>query len=94
MGTEVKIAELKSHLSEYLRSVRNGAEIIVKDRETPIVRIVPYQPAAKRLATIPATKSHKDIDRLPFFRPKKLRRGDIDEALRWTRQDRFEDDRR
>lgn len=94
MGTEVKIAELKSHLSEYLRSVRNGGEIVVKDRETPIVRIVPYQPPPRRLSTIPATKSHKDIDRLPFFRPKNLRRGDVGEALRWTRRDRFEDDRR
>ena len=94
MGTEVKIAQLKSRLSAYLRSVRNGGEILVKDRETPIARIVPYKPARKRVATIPATKSHKDIDRLPFFRPAYLKPGDVDEALHWVRQDRAEDDLR
>lgn len=43
MQTEVKIAELKGKLSEYLRSVREGNELIIKDRETPIARIVPYK---------------------------------------------------
>jgi prevent-host-death family protein len=88
VGTEVTITEIKSHLSAYLRSVRNGGEILVKDRETPIARIVPYKPARRRIATIPATKSHKNIDRLPFFRPANLKPGDVDEALRWVRQDR------
>ena len=34
---EVRIAELKSRLSEYLRAVRNGETISVLDRETPIL---------------------------------------------------------
>jgi prevent-host-death family protein len=37
----VKIAELKDHLSEHLRSVERGAEIVVTDRDRPIARIVP-----------------------------------------------------
>lgn len=37
----VRIAELKSRLSEYLRAVRNGETITVLDRETPVAQIVP-----------------------------------------------------
>lgn len=40
----VKIAELKDHLSEHLRSVERGGEIEVTDRERPIARIVPVNP--------------------------------------------------
>ena len=42
----VEIADLKSRLSEYLRAVRRGVEITVLDRDTPIARIVPYEPEA------------------------------------------------
>ena len=34
----VRIAELKSRLSEYLRAVRNGETIAVFDRETPVAQ--------------------------------------------------------
>lgn len=43
MKKHVQIADLKSHLSEYLRSVRGGQPLIVMDRKTPIARIVPYE---------------------------------------------------
>ena len=33
---EVRIAELKARLSEYLRAVRRGETIAVLDRETPV----------------------------------------------------------
>lgn len=39
----VKIAELKAQLSRHLRSVENGEEIEVTDRDRPIVRIVPVR---------------------------------------------------
>ncbi len=38
---EVRIAELKSRLSESLRAVRGGETISVLDRETPVAQIVP-----------------------------------------------------
>lgn len=41
--TRVGIAELKSRLSEHLRSVRRGGSITVMDRETPVARIVPCE---------------------------------------------------
>jgi prevent-host-death family protein len=37
----VKIAELKDRLSEHLRAVEQGAEVVVTDRNRPIARIVP-----------------------------------------------------
>jgi len=37
----VNIAELKNHLSAYLQFVKNGEEIIVRDHNLPIARIVP-----------------------------------------------------
>jgi prevent-host-death family protein len=37
----VRIAELKSKLSEFLRAVQGGESITVLDRNTPIVQIVP-----------------------------------------------------
>ena len=40
---EVRIAELKARLSEYLRAVRGGETISVLDRETPIAHIVPVR---------------------------------------------------
>ena len=91
MATEVKIAHLKAHLSQYLRSVRKGHEIVVKDRETPIARLVPYEVSRERLTYIPATGSLKDLDKLVMSRPKNLKPEDVDEALRWTRRDRVED---
>ena len=37
----VNIAELKNNLSAYLEQVKNGAELIVKDRNRPVARLVP-----------------------------------------------------
>jgi prevent-host-death family protein len=37
----VKIAELKSQLSRYLRAVERGEEIEVTDRDRPIAHILP-----------------------------------------------------
>lgn len=37
----VAIADLKAHLSEHLAGVREGEEIIVTDRGTPVARLSP-----------------------------------------------------
>ncbi|MBX3280493.1 MAG: type II toxin-antitoxin system prevent-host-death family antitoxin [Acidobacteria bacterium] len=41
----VNIAELKNRLSQYLQEVRAGEEILVRDRQRPIARIVPFPQA-------------------------------------------------
>ena len=46
----VRIADLKAHLSEHLRSVRQGGSLTVLDRETPIARLVPYLPQTELVA--------------------------------------------
>ena len=38
---QVRIAELKSKLSEFLRAVRGGESIMILDRNTSIAHIVP-----------------------------------------------------
>jgi len=38
----VNIGELKNQLSAYLKYVRAGEEVIVRDRNVPVARIVPY----------------------------------------------------
>jgi prevent-host-death family protein len=38
----VNIGDLKNNLSRYLSAVRKGEELVVKDRNKPIARIVPF----------------------------------------------------
>jgi len=39
----VNIADLKNRLSAYLQLVRNGEELLVKDRDIPVAHISPYR---------------------------------------------------
>jgi antitoxin (DNA-binding transcriptional repressor) of toxin-antitoxin stability system len=55
----VRIADLKSRLSEHLRLVRKGRTLTVLDRDTPIARIVPY--ADEPIEVRRATKRLKDV---------------------------------
>lgn len=43
---QVRIADLKARLSEYLRAVRGGETIAVLDRDTPVAQIVPVRERA------------------------------------------------
>jgi len=49
----VKIADLKSRLSQHLRDVRRGETVTVMDRSTPVARILPFEPAADLVVTRP-----------------------------------------
>jgi prevent-host-death family protein len=47
---QVGIRELKTHLSEYLRRVKEGETVVVTDRGKPVGRIVPVgEPLTDRL---------------------------------------------
>ena len=39
----INVAELKAHLSQYLRKAQNGERIVVTDRQTPIAELVPLR---------------------------------------------------
>jgi prevent-host-death family protein len=43
MMKSINIAELKNRLSAYLSEVRAGEELLVRDRNVPIARIVPLR---------------------------------------------------
>ena len=45
------VAELKSHLSHYLRQVKGGREVVVTERGRPIARLVPIAFADDRSAS-------------------------------------------
>ena len=57
---EVGVAELKSHLSEYLRQVRGGESIVILDRDRPIARLVPYEEENIPLIVRKATGDHRE----------------------------------
>jgi prevent-host-death family protein len=69
---QVRIAELKARLSEYLRAVRRGETVAVLDRETPIARIVPIeQPIRERVAlrVRKPTPGTSPLNRVPVPKP-------------------------
>ena len=42
----VNIGELKNQLSAYLQYVRRGEEVVVRDRNQPVARILPFHGTA------------------------------------------------
>jgi prevent-host-death family protein len=67
----VRIAELKTHLSAYLRAARRGQEIVIQDRDTPIARLVPMEEDREEpFVTIKPTISMEQAERMLKSRPK------------------------
>jgi prevent-host-death family protein len=75
----VNVAELKNSLSKYLRVAKSGEEIIIRDRNLPVAKLVPFSAedateeelrlAAEGHMRLP--KSHLDpdeFDKLPTAR--------------------------
>lgn len=88
----VRIAEFKNRLSEYLRAVRRGQEIIIKDRDEPIARIVPFKAEPKKLELIPATLTPKDADRIFDSVPKtKMTLEQFEDLMRWNKREAIDD---
>lgn len=69
----VNIGELKNQLSSYLQYVRNGEEVVVRDRNVPVARILPFHHGAEwdREAHLVATGAlkmpEKEMDWNEFF---------------------------
>jgi prevent-host-death family protein len=62
----VRVAELKSRLSAYLRDARAGRTVVVCDRDTPVARLVPYAPGAE---PIPVRHPIRALHAAPLPRP-------------------------
>ncbi len=65
--SRVGIADLKAHLSQYLRKVRRGSSVTVLDRDTPIATIVPYA-SEMPLEIRRATRKPSDLELPPRLR--------------------------
>ena len=66
---DVKIADLKAKLSEYLRYVRQGHTVTVLDRNTPVARLVPYEAQAIVQVSEPTGPYGGDIGKVPLPDP-------------------------
>ena len=79
--TTVNIAELKNRLSHYLRQVREGDEILIRDRNRPVAKIIPLSGsndfAAEELALASAGKLRLGQERLRLNSFMSLPRGRI-----------------
>jgi prevent-host-death family protein len=65
---QVRIAELKSRLSEFLRAVQRGETLAVLDRNTPIAHIVPIRERAALRIRKPASGTPAP-NRVPLPKP-------------------------
>ena len=82
---EVKIADLKSRLSEHLRNVRAGRSLTVLERNTPIARIVPWKEGDASFDSRPPLPGAPLLRRVKLPPPLSLR-GDIVKLLLKERQ--------
>ena len=83
--SNVRIADLKSRLSEHLRKVRAGRSLTILDRDTPIARIVPWQEGDIILKVRSPLAGSPKLQRVPLPPPLRLR-GDIVKLLMEERQ--------
>jgi prevent-host-death family protein len=94
MKSKVGIAEFKAHLSDYVRAAQKGKEIIIKDRDTPVAKLVPIvndlRPAMPpiRRATRSMAEVERMIDEAP--NPPRIPAEVIDRAIEETRKDVYD----
>lgn len=95
----VPISELKAKLSEYLKAVRAGEEVIVTDRGKPVARLAPISgpgEAESRLRMLvrtgqarpPDVEGGIDTDLIAALRPRVPDAGVIDALLEERREGR------
>lgn len=63
----ISVRELKSRLSEYLRRVAGGEEVVVTSRGKEVARLLP--PRTQRRAASPETELIARFRSLPWVRP-------------------------
>jgi prevent-host-death family protein len=69
MKLSVGVAELKAHLSEYVRAAQKGKETIIKDRQTPVAKLVPIEQPRMIGEIRRATRSVAEVQRMLDSRP-------------------------
>jgi antitoxin (DNA-binding transcriptional repressor) of toxin-antitoxin stability system len=81
----VRIADLKSRLSEHLRKVRAGRSLTILDRDTPIARIVPWAAGDAQFKVRSPAAGAPSLQQVPLPAPLRVR-GDIVKILLEERQ--------
>lgn len=77
----VRVADLKSKLSEHLRKVRAGRSVTVLDRTTPIARIVPYDEQQSTLTVRSPARGAPSLQEVRLPPPLRLHRDIVDLLL-------------
>lgn len=83
----VGVAELKARLSEYLRAVRKGRDVVVMDRDTPIARLVPYAARGTLVVREPVV-AYRTLGDVPLPPPAHLAIDPVELLLEDRRADR------
>ncbi len=78
---KVRIADLKSRLSEHLRHVRRGRTLTVLDRDTPIAQIVPYEENGTLLTVRAPLPGAQKLHRVPLPTPLVLQKDIVNLLL-------------
>jgi prevent-host-death family protein len=87
---EVRIADLKAHLSEHVRAAQKGEEILIKDRETPVAMLVPVSGSQSPLQIIPAKRPGRGTQQMRSVQLHGLKPGDVAKALASVREERVD----
>ena len=74
---QVRIAQFKARLSEYLRSVRRGHTLTILDRDQPVATVTPWAPVGVLAIREPAGVYRKPSD-VPMPPPLRLRVDALD----------------
>ncbi len=83
---ETNVSNLKARLSEYLAAVRRGESVVVRDRHTPVARLVPFGEQTEDLQVVEPTRPRRDLAKV---KPLRLRRRvDVGKLLRESRDQR------
>jgi len=76
----VNVARLKDHLSKYLSYAKEGEEIVIRDRNTPIAKLVPFLSEgadADELKLVAAGKLRLPRERLDIKKFLKMPTGSV-----------------
>jgi prevent-host-death family protein len=97
----VNIGTLRNQLSAYIRCVKNGEEVLVRDRNVPVAKIVPitspnpddndYEAEeAYLIATGQMRPALEEIDKKEFWKLPRptVSKEALDEAINWAKGDR------
>jgi prevent-host-death family protein len=76
----VNVAELKNKLSKYLTFARSGEEVVIRDRNLPVAKLVPFSAEdaeEQELALVAAGKLRLPKVRLDVKKLLKIRTGSV-----------------